>query len=371
MSSLTSPSVGDAARHVCRHCPKSFGRLCDLNKHSKSHSRPYKCAVADCKYAALGWPTAKELERHNNDKHSASPRTFPCLFPPCAYQSKRESNCKQHMEKAHNWRYVRSKSKVKLLPSQLGADDGWNYSPRERGMTLEAADHSSSVASPSPSPLLAPPPPHTDFVLFDDDQADAIGEDDDDLYPGYGASQGFESYLPWPSPTTRLRKNESIIEMFTQTYNGAPEKADTANDPGDAEADPMLSAETLHDMRRHERASARAFFAPEVVVNAESPVMAAHVFFPRKRKHETIEASANQRMATGMGPGDQPSGRRTAGAGPRSWTPAKLPARARDGDGPDDDQDNGCPRKKSKPSAAEDFTDTNMPDIFRHAHPGI
>jgi hypothetical protein len=45
-----------------------------------------------------------------NDKHSAAPAQYKCLYPPCTYASKRESNCKQHMEKAHGWEYVRSKS---------------------------------------------------------------------------------------------------------------------------------------------------------------------------------------------------------------------------------------------------------------------
>ena len=44
-----------------------------------------------------------------NDKHSAAPAQYKCLYPPCTYASKRESNCKQHMEKAHGWEYVRSK----------------------------------------------------------------------------------------------------------------------------------------------------------------------------------------------------------------------------------------------------------------------
>jgi hypothetical protein len=48
-----------------------------------------------------------------NDKHSASPAMYKCLFKPCPYESKRESNCKQHMEKAHGWVYVRSKNNGK------------------------------------------------------------------------------------------------------------------------------------------------------------------------------------------------------------------------------------------------------------------
>lgn len=36
-----------------------------------------------------------------------------CKYPPCPYESKRESNCKQHMEKAHGWAYIRSKNNGK------------------------------------------------------------------------------------------------------------------------------------------------------------------------------------------------------------------------------------------------------------------
>ena len=48
-----------------------------------------------------------------NDKHSVAPSMFRCHYHPCPYESKRESNCKQHMEKAHGWVYVRSKNNGK------------------------------------------------------------------------------------------------------------------------------------------------------------------------------------------------------------------------------------------------------------------
>ncbi|KAI1500655.1 hypothetical protein F5X99DRAFT_385546 [Biscogniauxia marginata] len=91
-------------------CEKKFVRSCDLIKHEKSHSRPWKCPVLTCKYNSHGWPTEKELNRHVADKHSEAPAMFECQFKPCPYKSKRESNCKQHMEKAHGWTYVRSKT---------------------------------------------------------------------------------------------------------------------------------------------------------------------------------------------------------------------------------------------------------------------
>lgn len=104
-----SEKPGDVV-HTCRDCRKEFKRPCDLTKHEKTHSRPWKCSEKNCKYFDLGWPTEKERDRHMNDKHSAAPAQYKCLYPPCTYASKRESNCKQHMEKAHGWEYVRSKS---------------------------------------------------------------------------------------------------------------------------------------------------------------------------------------------------------------------------------------------------------------------
>jgi hypothetical protein len=104
-----SEKPGDVI-HACRDCKKEFKRPCDLTKHEKTHSRPWKCSEKNCKYFDLGWPTEKERDRHMNDKHSAAPAQYKCLYPPCTYASKRESNCKQHMEKAHGWEYVRSKS---------------------------------------------------------------------------------------------------------------------------------------------------------------------------------------------------------------------------------------------------------------------
>ncbi|KJR84844.1 zinc finger transcription factor ace1 [Sporothrix schenckii 1099-18] len=91
-------------------CTKEFKRPCDLTKHEKTHSRPWKCPLESCKYHEYGWPTEKERDRHMNDKHSDNPPMYECLFKPCTYKSKRDSNRKQHMEKTHGWTYVRTKT---------------------------------------------------------------------------------------------------------------------------------------------------------------------------------------------------------------------------------------------------------------------
>ena len=95
----------------CKTCQHWFKRRCDLTKHEKTHTRPWKCPEVGCKYHELGWPTEKERDRHINDKHTSAPPLYYCRFEGCCYKSKRESNCKQHMEKTHGYRYVRSKAR--------------------------------------------------------------------------------------------------------------------------------------------------------------------------------------------------------------------------------------------------------------------
>jgi predicted small metal-binding protein len=151
-------------------CGKKFKRECDLRKHQKTHLRPWKCSVDGCKYAAMGWPTEKELDRHFNDKHSDNPPMFCCKFAPCPYKSKRESNCKQHMEKAHGWVYIRQKTngKVKSDPPSV-------------------YDHS-SLSPVSNDPYGAPTPPSEDHRYPHFNQFD---------YPTYPADQ---EYMQAPGP---------------------------------------------------------------------------------------------------------------------------------------------------------------------------
>lgn len=136
-------SAAEPAPKACREpgCNKQFKRACDLTKHEKTHSRPWKCKDTSCRYHEYGWPTEKELDRHNNDKHAANPKLYKCYFAPCPYSSKRESNCKQHMEKSHNWNYVRSKNngKNRGLPT-----------PQDTHLQTPATDH---LPSPQQSPF--------------------------------------------------------------------------------------------------------------------------------------------------------------------------------------------------------------------------
>jgi hypothetical protein len=148
----------DLAPKKCREpgCTKEFKRPCDLTKHEKTHSRPWKCKFPTCKYHKLGWPTEKEMDRHVNDKHSDSPAYYECHFKPCVYKSKRESNCKQHMEKTHGWTYVRTKTNGKKASGSV-------TSPAQQTPALEA------LSTPSETPAYMknfPPTPQEDGITL-------------------------------------------------------------------------------------------------------------------------------------------------------------------------------------------------------------
>jgi hypothetical protein len=166
--------------HPCAVCDKEFKRPCDLTKHEKTHSRPWKCPDAKCRYHEHGWPTEKERDRHVNDKHSAKPKMYDCWFPPCTCSSKRESNCKQHMEKAHGWQYVRSKS-------------------NGRNKTTASSSSGNRTASEPLTPFIATPAsvthnnfssPESPFLASPSMQPDSVG------FGGFG---DFSRYTPGPS----------------------------------------------------------------------------------------------------------------------------------------------------------------------------
>ncbi|KAB5580534.1 hypothetical protein GE09DRAFT_1167993 [Coniochaeta sp. 2T2.1] len=140
----------ELAPKKCREpgCNKEFKRPCDLTKHEKTHSRPWKCPVPTCKYHEYGWPTEKEMDRHHNDKHSSAPPMYECLWKSkgCVYKSKRESNCKQHMEKAHQWTYVRTKTNGKKGMSASGSVT--HTTPQLVNLPTPPSDHSIGIATP-------------------------------------------------------------------------------------------------------------------------------------------------------------------------------------------------------------------------------
>ncbi|KAF8467801.1 hypothetical protein BDZ91DRAFT_127163 [Kalaharituber pfeilii] len=138
----------------CPHGP--FARLCDLTKHKKTHTRPHKCQVAGCKYATEGFPTEKERDRHWIDKHSSGAPEYQCSYHPCQYRSKRESNCKQHMEKAHGYEYKRTKQNYKLNGTRRQQKSPTNNSAQVNTAQLQLPSHNGYYAEQHFVPGIAP-----------------------------------------------------------------------------------------------------------------------------------------------------------------------------------------------------------------------
>lgn len=159
-------SPEELAPKKCREpgCNKEFKRPCDLTKHEKTHSRPWKCPIETCKYHEYGWPTEKEMDRHCNDKHSIDPPMYRCMYSPCPYKSKRESNCKQHMEKAHGWQYVRTKTNGgKKTASKAGSVI--QSTPQIQGLPTPVSNPSIGMATP-PEERLSYQPNNIDFPAY-------------------------------------------------------------------------------------------------------------------------------------------------------------------------------------------------------------
>jgi uncharacterized C2H2 Zn-finger protein len=202
-----SEKPGDVL-HMCRDCKKEFKRPCDLTKHEKTHSRPWKCSEQKCKYFDFGWPTEKERDRHMNDKHSAAPAQYKCLYPPCTYASKRESNCKQHMEKAHGWEYVRSKSNGKK-----GRSTGTDRSPATPLTPFLGTPQSAALATPmtpfNPSPSL-PMMENIDLYSFGTPSLSVHGFHEEFRRDSVTTDGSHLTYSSGPSPVEMNSFNDAV-----------------------------------------------------------------------------------------------------------------------------------------------------------------
>ncbi|KAI9713935.1 MAG: copper-binding transcription factor [Bogoriella megaspora] len=216
---------------ICKVCGKVFKRPCDLTKHEKTHSRAWKCPEVGCKYHEYGWPTEKELDRHVNDKHCSTPTLYKCLFSPCSYSSKRESNCKQHMEKAHGWVYVRSKSNAGTQLSEdyeRKTDERFPSAPRSNS---RASSRSRTPLTPLYGPTfpnflqspLAAPPYGTDDHLEDSTDSgyhsvsyqNSSRSDNDPVLPNYATDfELFPRTEPILSPTINSDVKVKVEEAF-------------------------------------------------------------------------------------------------------------------------------------------------------------
>ena len=389
--SMSSPLAvnGQAAEiRTCSHCRKQFHRLCDLNKHARSHTRPFKCTFPKCKYRTLGWPTRKELERHINDKHASAPQTYPCLFQPCSYRSKRRSNCKQHMEKTHGWIYLRSKSNAKRLPG-CTKDESDAETPKEvTGTGPVIASHNSTKGSMAHKA-------GCDFLLFPDDSdlSAAPGQDSDGdnelLDLDTQDAQDNQVLIPWTSPNTRLRTNVTFLRRFSQAYEPSDKSAedDLPIDPRLAQVTHNLDSPSANVVNDLEQSCNKGSEALAAAADVSTETYSSNSGYRARRSSPSChsepvfdvsqERSVRERAGGAAAPSQShvtasssaaPSGSDNGASQKTTLRPLDLtPLKQTDGDEDDEDR----PRKRPKPSPKVEFKDTEMPDIFQSAHPLI
>lgn len=229
-------SPEELAPKRCREpgCTKEFKRPCDLTKHEKTHSRPWKCPVPTCKYHDYGWPTEKEMDRHHNDKHSSAPAMYECLYKPCPYKSKRESNCKQHMEKAHGWTYVRTKTNGKKdMPFQ--SEGSIQPTPPLGNMSTPSTTPAYSVPTPpqdNPTQFMGNDfplyPNNSDWVSLNNiPSAETFNLDLGGLDSTSPASaSSYEQYAPYQNGSAFILDNEDLYAapMHLPTHFPTPEQ---------------------------------------------------------------------------------------------------------------------------------------------------
>lgn len=177
---------------------------------------------SSCKYHKYGWPTEKERDRHVNDKHSAAPSVYKCQFHPCTYQSKRESNCKQHMEKAHGWTYVRSKNNSKSNGTRVAI-------PKTPPTAPITTPGSHSVTTPGSHTYDAPISEYDD-VASSTHMYDSYA-DQQSLNGSTIASEGSTPYSHMDEPLIDL--DQSLVPFHPNFTFNDPYRACTPADPSE------------------------------------------------------------------------------------------------------------------------------------------
>jgi hypothetical protein len=271
-----SDKPGDVM-HPCAVCDKEFKRPCDLTKHEKTHSRPWKCPEPKCRYHDQGWPTEKERDRHVNDKHSQAPTMYRCKFPPCTYSSKRESNCKQHMEKAHNWQYVRSKS-----------------NGRKKG---DAASSSNRTSSEPLTPFIQTPlsATHHNFSSPESPFLQSPSVQPENTFGGVGYG-GYSTFTPGPSTENLFTSYDTRRESVTTAGSAMTYSSSTFSPAQGFNSAFEEALNTPEDVNFFDNTAMNFFTAPP----AQQPTPAMSVNFDFNDLTTGMGANAQHLSPTGL-----------------------------------------------------------------------
>lgn len=366
--------------YVCHVCNKHYSRHCDLNKHVKTHNRPFKCPIQGCRYNTFGWPTEKELERHHNDKHSAAPRVFSCWYKPCTYTSKRESNCKQHMEKAHGWEYVRSRP-----GNREDTSDSTGLAPHD-GDTIFVSDRPTLDLNLHAVPdfLLTPSPLGQRLSTPHDGPLSMNLSGTVQYVPGV--------YGPWTSPVTPLGIHGSFLEAMGQVYIPGSQGPARADELLKIPLDPRLrqnvqdanpTTATLCDPPLATGREERLKTLPTIVTAKSSPVVKSQVLTPTSDmmspatfpaavayRGVVVPGNADHGSTTGISSAQHLNTRNVSLRKPDGKRQVSIPNESDD----DRDDDNEPPTKRNKGpdgGGSDKSGDPKMICPFRAEHPDI
>jgi hypothetical protein len=224
--------------------------------------------------------------------------------------------------------------------------------------------------------------PSVDFVLFPPDQTDqsgVLGKDDveDGDYLSFDSHGGLDAqvFIPWTSPGTRLRNNQTLLQHFNQAYDKPTDHHENILiDPRLSHAaglgldwpELVSSAQASHmagDTKMlidtHEVAGER----PSLKRRREDASLDCHVAGIQSRPGNPSEAASNSLVETRQ----SLSG---VSHGLRQRPVLRLAITKPEEDEDEDEDDEERPNKRPRPTKV-DFKDTEMPDIFFSAYPHI
>ena len=115
-STTTTTSSSRSSPVSCPHCPRTFPRPCDLNRHLHRHFPTFQCSSPGCSEA---FALRKDCRRHEQCVHGlSSPKDagsndrgnnskgdekegLKCVVRDCGYTSLRRDNWRRHLRKVH------------------------------------------------------------------------------------------------------------------------------------------------------------------------------------------------------------------------------------------------------------------------------
>jgi hypothetical protein len=87
---------------ICETCFRSFEKRWKLNRHLKTHKKPFKCVFPGC---IAAFALKKDRRRHVRQRHR---ELFPenidlrCVFPNCDFLTPRRDALKRHLRDVHS-----------------------------------------------------------------------------------------------------------------------------------------------------------------------------------------------------------------------------------------------------------------------------